>query len=65
MAIYPASEVLYEGTAPQSLATGFTVEQDPIAIVYLNNTFTSQTSPVSPSPSPASVQSTSSLETTS
>ena len=29
MAIYPASEVLYERTSPPSLATGFTVEPDP------------------------------------
>ena len=29
VAIYPASEVLYEGTAPLSLATGFAVEPDP------------------------------------
>ena len=29
VAIYPASEVLSEGAAPPSLATGLTVEPDP------------------------------------
>ena len=38
MAIYPASEVLFEEAAPPSLATGFTVEPDP------------SLSPITPSP---------------